>query len=217
MISGIGASSNFGFDRVYLSGERRQAGAAAQTYARPEKAEGAEKTESGSAKKSGELTAEQQTQISKLAVTDRKVRAHEMAHVAAGGELVQGAASFDYQTGPDGKRYAVGGEVSIDTSKGRTAEETISKAEKIRAAALAPADPSPQDNRVAALATQMQMQAYQELSVQRSQESASSAETFAPSFSTASENRNAQALSRYAANTGTEVASKQASSFQAYA
>lgn len=93
-------------------------------------------------------------EISRLQTTDRAVRAHEAAHVAAGGSYVQGAASFTYQTGPDGKRYAVGGEVSIDVSAERTPEATIQKMEIVRAAALAPADPSATDRAVAASATQ---------------------------------------------------------------
>jgi len=93
-------------------------------------------------------------EIARLQTTDRAVRAHEAAHVAAGGSYVQGAASFTYQTGPDGKRYAVGGEVSIDVSAERTPEATIQKMEIVRAAALAPADPSATDRAVAASATQ---------------------------------------------------------------
>ncbi|PKO86765.1 MAG: hypothetical protein CVU18_13300 [Betaproteobacteria bacterium HGW-Betaproteobacteria-12] len=110
----------------------------------------------------GELTPEQQRQVDALKQTDRKVRSHEQAHMAAGAGLVRGS-SYAYQAGPDNKRYAVAGEVSIDTSPGRTPEETIAKAQQIRAAALAPADPSTQDRRVAAAASQMEMQARQEM------------------------------------------------------
>lgn len=101
--------------------------------------------------------------VSELKARDRVVRAHEMAHMAAGAGIVTGGASFTYQTGPDGQRYAVGGEVGINTSPGRTPEETLAKADKIRAAALAPADPSSQDLRVAAEAAQMAVEARQEL------------------------------------------------------
>ncbi|WP_300452073.1 putative metalloprotease CJM1_0395 family protein [Accumulibacter sp.] len=108
------------------------------------------------------LSVDQQRQVDALRAVDRKVRAHELAHVAVGGGLV-GAASFSYQVGPDKQRYAVAGEVSIDVSEGRDAEETIARAEQIRAAALAPADPSSQDRRVAALATRMETAARQKL------------------------------------------------------
>lgn len=101
--------------------------------------------------------------VSELKARDRVVRAHEMAHMAAGAGIVTQGASFSYQTGPDGQRYAVGGEVGISTSPGRTPEETLAKANQIRAAALAPADPSAQDLRVAAEAMQMAAEARQEL------------------------------------------------------
>lgn len=102
-----------------------------------------------------ELTAEQLEQVQKLADTDRKVRAHESAHLAAAGGIAIGGASFGYESGPDGKRYAVSGDVQIAVSEGKTPEETISRAEQVRRAALAPADPSAQDQKVAAEASQM--------------------------------------------------------------
>jgi hypothetical protein len=76
---------------------------------------------------------------------------------------VRGGARYQYQTGPDGKRYAVGGEVSIDASEANTPEATIRKAQTIRKAALAPAQPSAQDRAVAAKAAQMERQARAEL------------------------------------------------------
>ena len=117
-----------------------------------------------------ELTTEEQRQVRELAAADRRVRAHEQAHIAVGGDLVRGGATFSYATGPDDKRYAVAGEVSIDTSPGRTPEETIPKAQHIRETALAPVDPSPQDRSVAAKATQMEGNARGELSAQRQSE-----------------------------------------------
>ncbi len=114
----------------------------------------------------GELTPEEQRQVAELARRDRQVKAHEMAHKAAAGQYVTGG-SFSYQTGPDGRRYAIGGEVSINASGGRTPEETLRKAEQIRRAALAPADPSSQDRRVAAAATALAAAARSEIGAQR--------------------------------------------------
>ncbi len=105
--------------------------------------------------------------IAKLKARDQQVRRHEQAHLAAAGGLAVSAASFTYQKGPDGVSYAIGGEVSIDTSPGRTPEETISRARTIRAAALAPADPSGQDQAVAAQASQMAQEAQRELARQK--------------------------------------------------
>lgn len=114
------------------------------------------------AARQGGLSPDEQRQVAVLKQTDRQVRLHEQAHMAAGAGLI-GGASYTYQAGPDNQRYAVAGEVSIDTAPGRTPEETIAKARQIRAAALAPADPSTQDRRVAATASQMEIQARQEL------------------------------------------------------
>ncbi|MCA9244375.1 MAG: hypothetical protein KDA32_10500 [Phycisphaerales bacterium] len=100
-----------------------------------------------------ELTDEEKQQVEELEQRDREVRQHEAAHSAAAGAYANGAPTFDYQTGPDGKHYAVGGEVKIDTSpiEGDPAA-TIAKLEQVRAAALAPAEPSGQDRSVAAQA-----------------------------------------------------------------
>lgn len=117
-----------------------------------------------------ELSAEERRRVSELQSADRQVRAHEQAHVAVGTDLVKGGATFTYAIGPDDKRYAVAGEVSIDVSPGRTPEETIPKAQHIRETALAPADPSPQDRKVAAAATQMEGNARGELAAQRQDE-----------------------------------------------
>lgn len=102
--------------------------------------------------------------VAKLQARDRAVRQHEMAHLAVSGGLATSGASFTYQKGPDGVDYAVGGEVSIDTSPGRTPEDTIARARQIQAAALAPADPSGQDRAVASQAAQMEIAARAELS-----------------------------------------------------
>ena len=109
------------------------------------------------------LTEEEQAAVKQLAERDREVRAHEMAHMVAGSGLVTSGASYSYEVGPDGKRYAIGGEVGIDISPGRTPEETLRKAQQINAAALAPAEPSPQDRQVAAQAQRMAAQARAEM------------------------------------------------------
>jgi len=119
------------------------------------------------AKQDSAKATQEQKQIDELKKIDSHVRAHEQAHLAAAGGLAMGGASFSYRSGPDGKQYAVGGEVSIDVSPGRTPQETISKAEKIQAAALAPADPSAQDRSVASRAVQMKQQAQQELTQEK--------------------------------------------------
>lgn len=130
-----------------------------------ENAEEESETKGGDASLPGdvELSEEETQEVEELKRRDQEVRTHEHAHVAAGGQHVRGGISYEYQTGPDGKRYAVGGEVSIDTSEEGNPEDTIRKAQTIRQAALAPAEPSGQDRRAAAAAAQMEMKARQEL------------------------------------------------------
>lgn len=108
------------------------------------------------------LNEAQQKEVSELKSRDTDVRRHEAAHQAAGGSLA-GAASFTFEQGPDGKQYAIGGEVPIQVSRGGTPEETIRNAQTVRAAALAPSDPSGQDRAVAAEASQIEQQARVEL------------------------------------------------------
>ncbi|WP_029523071.1 putative metalloprotease CJM1_0395 family protein [Persephonella sp. KM09-Lau-8] len=107
--------------------------------------------------------------IQQLRITEQKVKAHEMAHKIAGGELA-GPVHYKYKKGPDGKLYIVGGEVPIKIKEGRTPEETIEIAQKIKRAALAPADPSPQDRAVAARAAMLEMKARIELQKQQQEE-----------------------------------------------
>lgn len=118
-----------------------------------------------------ELSAEAQRQLQALQSRDREVKAHEAAHMAAAAGLVSGGMSFTYQAGPDGRRYAVGGEVSIDSSPvSGDPQATLDKAQQIVVAALAPAQPSAQDRAVAARATRMAAEARVELAQQRREE-----------------------------------------------
>ncbi len=124
-----------------------------------------------SAKSASGLTEEEQAVVREMKQTDAKVRAHELAHLAAGGQFASGP-SYEYDKGPDGGLYVVAGEVHIDTSPvpGDPAA-TVAKANQIRAAALAPADPSAQDRSVANAATQMAAKASVEASKQKTGES----------------------------------------------
>ena len=108
------------------------------------------------------LSKSEVAEVAQLKVRDTEVRVHEAAHASAAGGL-GGRPALEYATGPDGQRYAVSGEVSIDTSPGRTPEETIARARTIRAAATAPADPSAQDMAVASAAARMEAEAVSEI------------------------------------------------------
>lgn len=114
--------------------------------------------------KVNELNQEQLRQLQTLKDRDREVKNHEQAHLSAAGGIAISGASFQFVTGPDGQRYAVGGEVSIDTSEvANDPAATLRKAETIRRAALAPAQPSSQDYSVAAQAAAMANKASAEL------------------------------------------------------
>lgn len=111
----------------------------------------------------------EEKQVQELKERDREVRAHEQAHARVGGAYA-GAPSYTFQQGPDGKRYAVGGEVQIDTAKERTPEATIRKMQIVIRAATAPAEPSSQDLKVAQQARSQLSEAQAELRTQQAEE-----------------------------------------------
>lgn len=119
----------------------------------------------------GALSAAEQEQVRALRNRDREVRAHERAHLAAAGPHARGGARYTFETGPDGRSYAVAGEVRIDTTPvPDDPQATLIKAQQVRRAALAPAQPSPQDRRVAAEAAAMASRARNELARARAEE-----------------------------------------------
>ncbi len=100
--------------------------------------------------------------VNELKARDAEVRAHEAAHVAAGAGVVSGGANYTYQKGPDGRMYAIGGEVPIDLGSEGSPEATAEKMRQVKSAAMAPANPSPTDFKVAATAMMLEMRAQQE-------------------------------------------------------
>lgn len=125
--------------------------------------------------KTREISPEQQRQIDELRAIDRQVREHEAAHLRNGAGVVTSGASYSYAYGPDGKQYAVAGEVGIDTSPERKPEDNIDKGQRIQIAALAPRDPSSTDFRVASIGGRLEAQGRSDLSAQQLQEQAASA------------------------------------------
>jgi len=122
-------------------------------------------TSSAEKKGSGtqQLDTQDQAKVTELQKRDREVRAHEAAHMAAGGAYIRGGPSFQFTTGPDGKSYATGGEVSIDSAPiPDDPAATIQKMRTVQRAALAPAQPSAQDLSVAATAAQNEAKARME-------------------------------------------------------
>ncbi|MCU7553531.1 putative metalloprotease CJM1_0395 family protein [Alteromonas sp. ASW11-19] len=113
-------------------------------------------------KENAEQQQQEQQEVQRLKERDKEVRTHEKAHAAIGGQYA-GAPQYQLTTGPDGKRYATDGEVSIDISDARSPEQTLRKMQQVRAAALAPAQPSAQDLKVAAEASQKAFEARQDI------------------------------------------------------
>ena len=107
--------------------------------------------------------AAEQRELVELKKRDAEVKAHEQAHASVGGQLA-GSPSYSYQTGPDGQKYAVGGEVNIDLAEvPGDPQATIIKMQQVKAAALAPADPSGADQQIAAEASRRIVEAQIEL------------------------------------------------------
>ncbi len=119
-------------------------------------------SQEGSADEKRQQAAEQR-EIAELKKRDAEVKAHEQAHASVGGQLA-GSPSYSYQTGPDGQKYAVGGEVNIDLAEvPGDPQATIIKMQQVKAAALAPADPSGADQQIAAEASRRIVEAQIEL------------------------------------------------------
>jgi hypothetical protein len=177
LISGEGiaiSQANRGGEGASPQAANAQAGNAQAGNAQAaENGEGAEASEIGGGARGADgevLSEEEQKVVDDLKARDAEVRRHEQAHAAAGGPYA-GAPSYTYQQGPDGRRYAIGGQVAIDASPiDGDPEATIQKLEIVRRAALAPAEPSGADRAIAAAATAGIQQAQAQLAAQRQQE-----------------------------------------------
>lgn len=147
------------------SDEDQQKSAASQ--AQSEKQQQAQATQKAAQQ---EQLLRDRAKIAELSARDREVRAHEQAHAAVGGQYA-GSPTYEFSKGPDGVNYAVSGEVSISAgSVPNDPQATIAKAQQIRAAANAPAEPSGADRAVAAAADKMEADARIELSTQQNNE-----------------------------------------------
>lgn len=152
-------------DPITLSAEGRQRAQGLNNTARPGAYENQTQTALDKTKEAGSLTfsKEEMRLVKELQRRDTEVRTHEQAHLTAAGQYAAGGASFSYTTGPNGKRYAIGGEVPIDIGKEKTPEATIQKMRTVRRAALAPASPSSADRSIAVQASDTESQAMKEL------------------------------------------------------
>jgi hypothetical protein len=176
--SGVGTSPPDDAISLALSPEAREAARQAaieelkaSQAKRPSSDEG--QAESADPKDETRASRDRET-VRLLEEQDREIRAHEHAHAAAAGGLGS-VPTFTYQSGPDGRLYAIAGEVKIDTSPvPGDPEATLRKARQIEQAAFAPGDPSPEDRRAAVMAAALAARARQELARQQEERQAGS-------------------------------------------
>ena len=168
-------------DPVTLSQEGIEKSKQQQQGGLPASAQDSEAEESGETEQSAsdiqQLSAEEEQMVLELKARDQEVKTHEMAHLAAAGQYAAGGPSYTYQQGPDGRRYAVGGEVPIDVGEEKTPEETIQKMQAVKRAAMAPAEPSSADRSIAANATAMESRARAEMQSEEADSSTDEPET----------------------------------------
>lgn len=159
---------------VTLSGEAKEA-SEKEEKEKKEKQDGENKKETSAQEpwRKGKSESEQrriEQEIKDLKQTQENVIKHEQTHKSVGGQYA-GAINYSKTSGPDGKQYIVGGEVSIDTSKEDTPQKTITKMQIVRRAALAPADPSGADRAAASEASSKESAARKELSKEMQEKS----------------------------------------------
>ena len=163
----------FSEQAVSLARESQETNAANTTHEPRQNPADAANTTTGPAS-SQERTPEEEQELRELKQRDAEVRRHEQAHKTSAGPYARGGASFEYQTGPDGKQYAVGGEVSIDASEvAGDPQATIRKMQQVKRAALAPAQPSSQDRAVAAQAAASERKARMDLAEEKREQTQS--------------------------------------------
>jgi len=85
--------------------------------------------------------------LEKFKQADANIRSHEQVHASIG--QTTAPISYNYQKGPDGKMYAVGGSVRLDTSIPSDPKAAAFKLDQIQKAAIGTADASGADMGIA--------------------------------------------------------------------
>ena len=95
---------------------------------------------------------------------DREVRAHEQSHLLNLGGAAASGIIYSFRRGVDGDSYASGGKIKADLSPvAGNPRATLSKAQLVIRAALAPASPSAADMRTAVQAYRLARDARKEM------------------------------------------------------
>lgn len=114
------------------------------------------------------LSKEEQKEVKELERIDRQVKSRELTHRAVAGNYARGSVSFDYVTGPDGKKYAKEGHINIDSRPvPNNPEATIRKARAIRSVELSTTNTSPQNRTVSAEISKIEREARTELKAEQ--------------------------------------------------
>lgn len=85
--------------------------------------------------------------LEKFKRLDAQTKAHEQQHASLGD--TKSAISYNYQVGPDGKLYATGGHVRLDTSLPQDKDAVLAKLAKLSRSAGAPSELSSADASIA--------------------------------------------------------------------
>jgi len=85
--------------------------------------------------------------LEKFKNKDAEIRTHEQVHASIGHTTAP--ISYSYQQGPDGKMYAVGGSVRLETSMPDDPKAAAFKLDMLQKAASAPSNTSGADNAIA--------------------------------------------------------------------
>ncbi len=114
------------------------------------------------------LSKEEQKEVKELERIDSQVRRHELTQKAIAGSYARGSVSFDYVTGPDGKKYAKEGHIKIDTRPiPNNPEATIRKARSIRSVGLTSTNTSSPNRSVSAEIAKIERDARMELKTEQ--------------------------------------------------
>lgn len=103
--------------------------------------------------KKGELTHDDHEMLTRRQNRDVQVRSHEHTHPVTTGRHASGSISYSYQIAPDGRPYAVGGHLNVDTSANRPRKKQSRRCRQSWPQHLHRWIPSPQDRQVAGRAS----------------------------------------------------------------
>jgi|GEM_PF-1114383 len=110
-----------------------------------------------------ELSESEKKALDELKKRDKEVKNHEAAHTGNPELQTIGTPSYSYVLGPDGKMYAVGGEVTISTGRISDPQDALRKAAALKKASLSSDNPSSADLAAASSASQMETEALQQI------------------------------------------------------